>query len=162
MTDGPAAAVRYRHATVLVVGVSGVLIEGPSGSGKSSLAAALLRRAAATGLFARLVGDDRVGLTRAGDRLVARPHPVVAGLIERRGTGLERVAHEPACVLHMVARILPAAKSLPAAESLPARLPDERPLWWFAGLSLPMLLLPASLGIEDGAGQLAEAVAGLV
>lgn len=155
MTEAGAAA-QHRHATALVVGTCGVLIEGPSGSGKSSVAAALLREACARGAFARLVGDDRVGLVVAGDRLVARPHPAAAGLIERRGTGLVRVDHEPACVLHLVARILP------VADGVPPRLPPAPPLWRLGGVVLPLLLLPGSLGVEDKAGRLAEAVAGLV
>jgi hypothetical protein len=35
-----------------------------------------------------LVGDDRVLVSRAGDRLYVAPHPRIAGLIERRGTGI--------------------------------------------------------------------------
>ena len=48
------------HATAVVYGESGVLILGPSGSGKSALALALLARARDSGLFGALIGDDRV------------------------------------------------------------------------------------------------------
>lgn len=51
------------HGTAAVVGEAGVLIRGASGAGKSSLALALVDAAAARGLFARLVGDDRISCT---------------------------------------------------------------------------------------------------
>lgn len=60
----------------------GVLIEGAPGSGKSSLALALIDRGA------MLVGDDGVALSAAGERLYAAPAPATAGLIEVRNVGL--------------------------------------------------------------------------
>lgn len=65
----------------------GVLIEGPSGSGKSSLALALIDRGAA------LVGDDGVVLTVQAGQLWAAPHPHTAGLLEVRNLG---ILHWPA------------------------------------------------------------------
>lgn len=65
----------------------GVLILGPSGSGKSSLALQLI------GLGAQLVSDDRTRLTAAHRQLTAEPPAAIAGLIEARGVGLLRVAH---------------------------------------------------------------------
>lgn len=90
------------HAAALVVGEAGLLIRGPSGSGKTRLALALVAVARRDGGFARLVADDRTLVVRHGDRLVARPHPVLAGLVERRGVGILPVDHEPACVLGLV------------------------------------------------------------
>ncbi|MDB5649623.1 MAG: hprK, partial [Hyphomicrobiales bacterium] len=69
------------HASALVVGETGILVRGRSGTGKSSLVMALLDAAARRNLFARLVADDRVCLHVAGDRLLATPHPAIAGLI---------------------------------------------------------------------------------
>lgn len=60
----------------------GVLIEGAPGSGKSSLALALIDRGA------MLVGDDGVTLAAQGGRLVAGPAPATAGLLEVRNVGL--------------------------------------------------------------------------
>ncbi|QLP96335.1 MAG: hypothetical protein HZY79_01495 [Rhodoblastus sp.] len=48
------------HASAVAVGESCVLLRGPSGSGKSAAALALIDLAGAHGLFARLVADDRV------------------------------------------------------------------------------------------------------
>lgn len=72
------------QATCVAIGARGVLIEGPPGSGKSSLALALLDRGA------RLVGDDGVLLAVRAQRLYAAPAPVTAGLLEIRNLGLVR------------------------------------------------------------------------
>ncbi len=126
---------RFLHTTALVVGEAGVLIEGASGSGKSTLAATLVAEAARAGRFASLVGDDRVRLSVRGGRLIARPHPAIAGLLELRGLGLVAVPHEPACVLRLVIRLGG------PADPLPARLPVEPPVWRTLGIGLPLLEL---------------------
>lgn len=83
----------YVHATAIAIGAAGILISGRSKSGKSHLAEALLALARAHGLEAFLVGDDRIGLIAEASGLVAMPHPAIAGLIERRGTGIFVVPH---------------------------------------------------------------------
>ncbi len=75
------------HANALLLGSAGVLLRGPSGAGKSGLGLELIHLAQGRGLFARLIGDDRVALVRRHGRLVARPHPAIAGAIEERGRG---------------------------------------------------------------------------
>ncbi|HLH98410.1 MAG TPA: serine kinase [Xanthobacteraceae bacterium] len=105
------------HASAVLVGARAVLIRGPSGSGKSRLALALIA-AAHTGLLdlARLVGDDRVELAAAHGRLLVRPAPALAGLVEARGLGIRRLDHEPAAVVGLVVDLgCPAAERLPAA-----------------------------------------------
>jgi serine kinase of HPr protein (carbohydrate metabolism regulator) len=82
------------HACALIVGDAGLLIRGPSRSGKSSLTLALLAAAEAEGRFARLVADDRVGLSVEGDQLFGAPHPLIAGQIEQRGTGILTLPYE--------------------------------------------------------------------
>lgn len=77
------AAPPFAHqATCVAIGGKALLIEGPPGSGKSSLALALMDRGAV------LVGDDGIMLTSQEGRLVARPHPHTRGLLEVRGLGL--------------------------------------------------------------------------
>jgi serine kinase of HPr protein (carbohydrate metabolism regulator) len=75
-----------RQSTCVVLtrasGPRAVLIEGAPGSGKSSLALALIDRGA------QLLGDDGVVLVSAGDRLLARPHPNTRGKLEIRNLGL--------------------------------------------------------------------------
>ncbi len=69
-------------ASSVAIGGRAVLIEGPSGSGKSSLALALIDRGA------MLIGDDGVRLELRGERLHAFPPPNIAGLLEVRNLGL--------------------------------------------------------------------------
>ena len=90
------------HATCVVVGEAGVLIRGVPGSGKSTLARRLVEEAGRRGRFARLVADDRVALSVQGGRVVARPHPAIAGRIEVRGAGLLETGHEGAVVIRLV------------------------------------------------------------
>lgn len=60
----------------------GVLIHGPSGIGKSSLALALIDRGGV------LVGDDGVIVEAKAGLLFAHPHPNIAGKLEVRNLGL--------------------------------------------------------------------------
>lgn len=144
MTAGPV----FVHATALVVGGAGLLVRGPSGAGKTSLALALVAEAERDGRYGRLVGDDRVGLTVAGGRLLARPHPAVVGRVEVRGLGLLRVAVEPACVVRLVLDL-----AVDRADLGP-RCPDQPPTATLLGLALPALALPAADGARDNAGRI--------
>jgi serine kinase of HPr protein (carbohydrate metabolism regulator) len=63
-------------ANCVAIAGRAVLIEGPSGSGKSSLALALIDRGAV------LIGDDGVRLEGRGSRLHAFPPPNIEGLLE--------------------------------------------------------------------------------
>ena len=71
-----------RQATCVAIGGRALLIEGPIGSGKSSLALALIDRGA------MLVGDDGVMLRARAGTLIACPHPNTRGLLETRNLGL--------------------------------------------------------------------------
>jgi HPr kinase/phosphorylase len=133
------------HATALIYGESGLLIRGPSGAGKSSLALALLIRARDCGLFAALVGDDRVYLAPMAGRLIARGAEVGSGQIERRMSGLVGVAHEPAAVIRLVVDLSPRAEPWP-------RMPlTEDETAEFDGIALPRLALDAKQGPYDHA-----------
>lgn len=72
------------HASCIAIEGAGVLLRGPSGSGKSDLALRLVDSGA------RLVADDQVELSIDGGRLVARSPPPLAGLLEVRGIGIVR------------------------------------------------------------------------
>jgi serine kinase of HPr protein (carbohydrate metabolism regulator) len=90
------------HASCVVVGEAGVLIRGPSGSGKSALAHDLILEAERRGRFARLVGDDRVGLANRNGRLVATAVPAIAGQLEARGFGVLTLPYESSAVVRLV------------------------------------------------------------
>lgn len=73
------------HASCVALGAeNGLLIVGPSGSGKSALCLTLMA------LGARLVSDDRTFLKRDPDAnyLTAEAPETIAGMIEARGFGL--------------------------------------------------------------------------
>lgn len=93
-------------------GWRGVLIEGPSGSGKSDLALRLIGRGW------RLVSDDRTILWRSQGRLFAACPPTIAGRIEVRGLGV--VAEEPLALAEvvLVARCEPPAERMPEEETV--------------------------------------------
>ena len=118
MTDTAASV----HASAVLVGNRAVLIRGPSGSGKSRLAFELIL-AGRTGQIAPavLVGDDRVHLSVDGDRLVVRPAPQLAGLIEIRGLGIRRCAFTETAVVGLVVDLAaPDAERLPPMHALRA------------------------------------------
>lgn len=106
------------HANCVVCGERGVLIFGPSGAGKSGFSSALMSRARSGGAFARLVADDRVLLVALHGRLIARPHPVLAGLMERRGLGIIGEPHLTAAVVGLVVELGDHGDRLPEPESL--------------------------------------------
>jgi serine kinase of HPr protein (carbohydrate metabolism regulator) len=114
-----------RAASCVAIGSRAVLIEGPSGSGKSSLALALIDRGAV------LIGDDGVRLEARGDRLHAFPPPNIAGLIEVRNLGLLSFQTTADLPVALVLRLDPEApRFLDAAE--PAEI---------GGIALPMIRL---------------------
>lgn len=84
------------HGTAVAVGENALLLRGPPGSGKSDLALRLLL-SPPSGLqlpaTPRLVSDDQCLLIRQADRLLVRPPPTIAGLLEVRGHGLVSLPH---------------------------------------------------------------------
>lgn len=109
------------HASAVARDGRAVLLLGPAGSGKSDLALRLV----AAGW--QLVADDRVVLTRVGDRLLASAPPRLAGLIEVRGLG---IVPEPTHNA-MVALALDLGRR-------PDRLPAADWIGWH-GLPVPLL-----------------------
>ena len=100
------------HASAVLVGARAALIRGPSGSGKSRLALALLQAMP----VARLVADDRVHVEARHGRVLVRPAATLAGLLEVRGLGLQRLPFEPVAVVGIVVDLAAAdAERLPAA-----------------------------------------------
>ena len=77
-----AARSEIRHATTVAVAGRGLMIEGPSGSGKSALALELMA------FGAELVADDRTRVRRDGTGLWAEAPETLPALIEARFFGL--------------------------------------------------------------------------
>jgi len=119
---GPAPIVL--QASAVAIEGRALLLFGPPGAGKSSLALALIERGAG------LIGDDAITLTPDGGRLVASPPPNIAGLIEVRGVGL----------IHMPpAAPTPVALALELGAGPVERLPDALPRCDIAGIAVPVL-----------------------
>lgn len=133
-----ATGVATIHASAVLLGPKAVLVRGTAGSGKSQLVWGLLQAAAQGALpFARLVADDRAHVEARAGRLLVRPAPALAGLIEIRGLGIRRLAYEPVAVVGLVVDL--------AAEDA-ARHPDrETGLVVIEGISLPRLAVAAGM-----------------
>jgi HPr kinase/phosphorylase len=106
------------------MGDRGLLILGPSGSGKSALALRLMA------LGAALVADDQTLLQREGDALTAFCPPPLRGLIEARFVGLLRATPREQVRLALVV-------DLGQHES--ARLPPRRTVT-LQGVTLDLVL----------------------
>jgi HPr kinase/phosphorylase len=118
------------HASAVLIGPKAALIRGPAGSGKSQLVWDLLRSALP---FTRLVADDRAHVEACAGRLLVRPAPALAGMIEIRGLGIRRLAHEGVAAVGLVVDL--------AAEDAP-RYPDqEAGKTVIGGVSLPRLAI---------------------
>lgn len=70
------------HSSAVDIDGSGILIIGPSGSGKSSLALQLIV------LGANLVSDDQTLLSEKNGAVFASAPDIISGLIEARGVGI--------------------------------------------------------------------------
>ena len=128
------------HATAIAIGEAGILLRGAAGSGKSSLALALVALAGQAGRFARVVADDRVAVTAAGGRLLARPVAPLEGIVERRGLGLTPEPFTGADVVRLIVDLI---------GEEPARMPEPEELVDnIAGLDLPRLRIFGRVGDE--------------
>jgi len=77
------------HASCVSVNGNGMLILGPSGSGKSWLSLEMMA------LGATLVADDRCVLDVEDGRLIASAPDSIVGKIEARGIGILNAAYAP-------------------------------------------------------------------
>lgn len=91
---GPGGAALW-HASAVEIDGRGVLITGPSGSGKSELAIELIA------LGARLIADDQTVITPGQPPLLSAP-PGTAGMIEVRHIGLLQLPHGTGAEAHLV------------------------------------------------------------
>ena len=94
------------HCTVVSINGNGILIEGPSGSGKSSLALGLLERAEAKSISSSLVCDDQALLEARDGRLIAKAPSTIAGKIEVRGFGIVDLPFIKSVEVNLVARLV--------------------------------------------------------
>ena len=115
------------HASCVAIGERAVLIEGPSGSGKSDLALRLIDRGA------RLVSDDYTILARDGAGLTASAPANIAGRIEVRAIGIVEMPHADSSPVVLLVRLVDRPDRLPLD-------PGERRI---AGVTVPEIALNA-------------------
>jgi serine kinase of HPr protein (carbohydrate metabolism regulator) len=123
----------YVHATAVLVGDRGILISGPSGSGKSSIASELLRRAVGRGVFAALICDDQCLLQATSGRLVCAAPASLQGGLEVRGSGLHTVDFETCGVIHLAVELTKSEQAIRFANDAMILL---------EGVAIPHLILP--------------------
>src|SRR5271154_7125941 len=152
MTDSAVAGDAGLHATAVIHGESGVLILGPSGSGKSALALALMARASGAGAFGALIGDDRIYVRNADGRLVATGAANTAGMIERRMAGLIAVRHELVAIVRLAVELSKRGWPWP-------RMPKDHDGVLIAGIRLPRLALDSGLSVCNQALAVEERLA---
>lgn len=95
------------HCCVLRFGKLGLLIDGASGAGKTSLMLGLLERAEIEGIEAQFVCDDQALLSLEANRLIATSPTTIAGKVEIAGYGIIKVPHVSYTKIDMVVRIVP-------------------------------------------------------
>lgn len=143
MVASPATEV-LRQATTIAIGGRAILIEGPPGCGKSSLALGLIDRGAV------LVGDDGVALTVDNGTLIAHPPSATTGLIEMRNIGIVQLPCSPA----------PVALHLTIADTA-SRYVDQASIMEIEGVAIPSLAFALGTGADCMRVEYALAVHGL-
>jgi HPr kinase/phosphorylase len=132
------------HGTCIAFGTKGVLMLGPPGSGKSSLALRLIDEPgfgiSGASKTAQLVADDQVVLHRDQGRIVASPPPALAGRLEIRGIGIAPLDFVNEAEIVLVAELVPAN----AIE----RMPEVEHRWYvLLGEQLPRVAIDAALAV---------------
>lgn len=114
------------HATCVAIDGRGILLSGPSGSGKSDLALRLIDRGAV------LVSDDYTVCCADGSVVVASPPATIAGRIEVRGIGIVEMGHLPQVTVALLIHL----------DGTVERMPDPATRL-VAGTAIPLLRLAA-------------------
>ena len=138
------------HATCLAFGQRGVLLRGPSGSGKSDLALRCITQpivladgmpgATGTPILARLVADDQVIVRVAQERLLAQAPANLHGLLEVRGIGVFKLEAAGEIQVCLVVDLLAAGTPARTIE----RMPADHAKVTIAGIALASLALVAA------------------
>lgn len=118
------------HGTCIEIDDLGILLLGPSGSGKSDLALRLIDDGA------RLVADDQVALGRDDEtktiEIIASAPENIRGMFEVRGVGIVEVETVHMTTLSLVVQLM--------TSDLIERLPDNA-TWQCLGIEIPMISL---------------------
>lgn len=122
------------HATTLAIRGHGVMLRGPSGSGKSDLALRLLDDGRGE---VRLVADDYTEASARDGALWAATPVQIAGLIEARGVGILRLPDD--CLHLSPLRVRLCIDMTPGGDI--ERLPEPESVDLLPGIAVPRLCL---------------------
>lgn len=125
--------IQTHHACALEVTQIGILIQGSSGSGKTSLMMGLLERAKQENLDGFLIADDQVFLTLENTSLIAKAPETISGLIEIRGFGVVSHSHKQTGIIKLVVELVDDEEI--------DRMPEQE-FWKFETQRLPLLKVP--------------------
>lgn len=115
------------HASAVAIGGNGILLVGPSGSGKSDLALRLIDRGAS------LVSDDAVVASAPNAMPILSAAPNIEGRIEVRGVGICDVAAVFSAPLRMIVQL----------EGEVERMPQDNRTALLSGYDVPLVTLAA-------------------
>lgn len=119
------------HGTAVVIGTTGLILIGASGSGKSSMAIRLMAGARRSGHLALLLSDDQVFVESVNGRAVAGAPETIKGRIELYGSGIGQAETIDSAVLHLALQ--------PVAADSANRIPEENQCWQpMRGVVLPL------------------------
>lgn len=126
------------HGTAIVIGTTGLILVGPSGSGKSSMAIRLLAGARSAGHLALLLSDDQVFVDAVNGRLVATAPETIKGRIELYGSGIGHADTIDCAVLQFALQ--------PVATDSSNRIPEENQYWKpMDHISLPLRFIDRNI-----------------
>jgi serine kinase of HPr protein (carbohydrate metabolism regulator) len=132
------------HGTGIVLAGTGVMMRGPSGSGKSLLALLLIDSFALRGEDATLVADDQLELTESGGVLTMTTPSAIAGMIELRGRGIVSRPHVARARLGLVVDLVETLERMPEESAFSTEL---------LGVTLPRCPVPR-MGVVETSHQL--------
>lgn len=126
---------KSQYGTAIVLDDRGVLLLGPSGSGKSRLGHLLIERWTTQNRYSRWVADDRFLTESVSDKLIASSPATIAGVAERRFQGIQPVAWQSRAVIDLVVELV--------ADDDLERMPDGDQIWQApSGEKVPLIFVP--------------------
>ncbi|MCP4184998.1 MAG: hypothetical protein GY761_17080 [Hyphomicrobiales bacterium] len=95
------------HCTCIKINSVGVMIEGKSGAGKTSLGLGMLNAARIRGIDFAMVCDDQALINIQGNNELWVKAPVsIAGKVELYGAGIAEVEHVDHCQIQLVCELI--------------------------------------------------------
>jgi len=110
------------HANGLIFDDIGIIIRGPSGSGKSLLSLSLLEFGSMKGNRAILVSDDRLDIFVQNNQLIMSVPEQISGKIELAGRGIIECAYKKSTMVHILIDLVEKFERMPEKNSFNTNL----------------------------------------